>query len=202
MASKFSIGLLIILAIVLLMVRVLYVIYRCGKPLPKGASQSFTTLIVLGSGGHTAEMLSLLSVLRKDRFTPRFYIAAATDNMSLQKARSFEDSLAEKPAVKEASSQFMQIYRSREVGQSYVTSVWTTIVAILHALWLMIRIRPQVILCNGPGTCIPLCVIAFLFKVYTLRKYFIKILCSSFLYILDDLEWTCDQKQRMCFVYS
>jgi beta-1,4-N-acetylglucosaminyltransferase len=96
MASKFSIGLLIILAIVLLMVRVLYVIYRCGKPLPKGASQSFTTLIVLGSGGHTAEMLSLLSVLRKDRFTPRFYIAAATDNMSLQKARSFEDSLAEK----------------------------------------------------------------------------------------------------------
>jgi beta-1,4-N-acetylglucosaminyltransferase len=145
MASKFSIGLLIILAIVLLMVRVLYVIYRCGKPLPKGASQSFTTLIVLGSGGHTAEMLSLLSVLRKDRFTPRFYIAAATDNMSLQKARSFEDSLAEKPAVKEASSQFMQIYRSREVGQSYVTSVWTTIVAILHALWLMIRIRPQVV---------------------------------------------------------
>ncbi|AEE84014.1 UDP-N-acetylglucosamine transferase subunit ALG14-like protein [Arabidopsis thaliana] len=169
MASKFSIGLLIILAIVLLMVRVLYVIYRCGKPLPKGASQSFTTLIVLGSGGHTAEMLSLLSVLRKDRFTPRFYIAAATDNMSLQKARSFEDSLAEKPAVKEASSQFMQIYRSREVGQSYVTSVWTTIVAILHALWLMIRIRPQVILCNGPGTCIPLCVIAFLFKVLGIR---------------------------------
>jgi hypothetical protein len=24
---------------------------------------------------------------------------------------------------------------------------------------------PQV-LCNGPGTCVPLCVIAFLFKVY------------------------------------
>ena len=47
-------------------------------------------------GGHTAEMLSLLSVLRMDRFTPRFYIAAATDNMSLHKARSFEDSLADK----------------------------------------------------------------------------------------------------------
>ena len=41
-------------------------------------------------------MLSLLSVLRMDRFTPRFYIAAATDNMSLHKARSFEDSLADK----------------------------------------------------------------------------------------------------------
>ncbi|ESQ55586.1 hypothetical protein EUTSA_v10026141mg [Eutrema salsugineum] len=169
MVSKCSIGLVLISLAIVLMVRVLYVIYRCGKPLPKGASRSFSTLIVLGSGGHTAEMLSLLSVLRKDRFAPRFYIAAATDNMSLQKARSFEDSVAEKPVVKEASSQFTQIYRSREVGQSYVTSVWTTIVAIVHALWLMVRIRPQVILCNGPGTCIPLCVIAFLFKVLGIR---------------------------------
>jgi beta-1,4-N-acetylglucosaminyltransferase len=46
-------------------------------------------------GGHTAEMLNLLSVLPKDRFTPRIYIAAATDNMSLQKARLFENSLAD-----------------------------------------------------------------------------------------------------------
>ncbi|CAH8306386.1 unnamed protein product [Eruca vesicaria subsp. sativa] len=158
--------------VIVLVVRVVYVVmYQCGKPFPKGASRSFTTLIVLGSGGHTAEMLSLLSVLRMDRFTPRFYIAAATDNMSLHKARSFEHSLADdKPAVKEDSSlQYTQIYRSREVGQSYVTSVWTTILATLHALWLMIRIRPQVILCNGPGTCIPLCLIAFLFKVLGIR---------------------------------
>ncbi|KAL0727603.1 hypothetical protein Bca4012_023696 [Brassica carinata] len=169
MLSRFSIGSFILSLVIVLVVRVLYVMYQCGKPFPKGTSRSFTTLIVLGSGGHTAEMLSLLSVLRMDRFTPRFYIAAATDNMSLHKARSFEDSLADKPAAKEDSLQFTQIYRSREVGQSYVTSVWTTIIATVHALWLMIRIRPQVILCNGPGTCIPLCVIAFLFKVLGIR---------------------------------
>jgi len=40
-------------------------------------------------------MLNLLSVLQKDRFSPRIYIAAATDNMSLQKARLFENSLAD-----------------------------------------------------------------------------------------------------------
>ncbi|CAN6913553.1 unnamed protein product, partial [Brassica oleracea] len=170
MLSKCTFPSLLIVLSIFLMVRVLYVLYRCGKPFPKGASPSFTTLIVLGSGGHTAEMLSLLSVLRMDRYTPRFYIAAATDNMSLQKARSFEHSLPDKLlAVEEDSLRFTQIYRSREVGQSYVTSVWTTIVAIVHALWLMIRIRPQVILCNGPGTCIPLCVIAFLFKVLGIR---------------------------------
>lgn len=46
-------------------------------------------------GGHTAEMLNLLSMLQKDRFTPRFYIAAATDNMSLQKAHLMEKSLVD-----------------------------------------------------------------------------------------------------------
>lgn len=67
---------------------------------------------------------------------------------------------------KGVSVQFMQIYRrSREVGQSYLTSVGTTLLAMSHALWLMIRIRPQVVLSNGPGTCVPLYIIAFLFKV-------------------------------------
>lgn len=40
----------------------------------------------------------------------------------------------------------MQIYRSREVGQSYITSVGTTLIALTHALWLMVKIRPQVVL--------------------------------------------------------
>lgn len=157
---------LIIVTTTLTVTRLLYVLHRTGKPLKprrsKGSApqQPLSTLIVLGSGGHTAEMINLLSVLQKDRFSPRFYIAAATDNMSLQKARLLEET---------SSAQFMQIYRSREVGQSYITSVWTTLIALSHGFWLMLRIRPQVILCNGPGTCVPLCVIAFLFKIVGIR---------------------------------
>lgn len=41
-------------------------------------------------------MLNLLAILQMDRFKPRYYIAAATDNMSLQKARVMEDSLKNK----------------------------------------------------------------------------------------------------------
>ncbi|KAL5577695.1 hypothetical protein UlMin_019394 [Ulmus minor] len=67
------------------------------------------------------------------------------------------------------TSQFMQIYQSREVGQSYVTSLWTTKVAMANALWLMIRIRPEVVL----GLCVPLCIIAFLFKMVGIRWSFI-----------------------------
>ncbi|KAG5565180.1 hypothetical protein RHGRI_001170 [Rhododendron griersonianum] len=86
----------ITIAIALVVIRVSYVIYRSSKPLHTTSPQPLSTLIVLGSGGHTAEMLNLLSVLHTDSFTPRLYIAAATDNMSLQKARLFESSVIDK----------------------------------------------------------------------------------------------------------
>ncbi|KAF7847375.1 hypothetical protein BT93_L3024 [Corymbia citriodora subsp. variegata] len=79
--------------VLLILIRFLYILHWSGKPLHGKSRRTYSTLIVLGSGGHTAEMLNLLSVLQKDRFAPRFYIAAATDNMSLQKARVMEDSL-------------------------------------------------------------------------------------------------------------
>lgn len=158
---------LIVTAFTVILLRLVFVIYRTGKPLRPNAVKPRSTLIVLGSGGHTAEMLNLLAALQKDRFTPRYYIAAATDNMSLQKARTFESSSDDEK--EKETAEYMQIYRSREVGQSYITSVGTTLVAIGHALWLMIKIRPQVIICNGPGTCIPICGIAFLFKVLGIR---------------------------------
>ncbi|XP_031126523.1 UDP-N-acetylglucosamine transferase subunit ALG14 homolog [Ipomoea triloba] len=168
--SSNSAILLFVGVVTIVIIRVLFVMYRSTKPLRPESPRPLCTLIVLGSGGHTAEMMNLLFALEEDRFKPRFYIAATTDNMSLQKARVFEDSLVQKAGTEVVgTAQFMQIYRSREVGQSYITSVATTLIAIAHGLWLMIKIRPEVILCNGPGTCIPICVIAFFLKVLGIR---------------------------------
>jgi len=50
--------------------------------------------------------------------------------------------------------------RSREVGQSYATSVLTTMYALVHAVVLVLRSRPSLLLCNGPGTCIPIAAVA------------------------------------------
>ncbi|XP_050235333.1 uncharacterized protein LOC126683468 isoform X2 [Mercurialis annua] len=163
--SLFLVLVIIISLVFSAVARIFYVLYRTGKPLRADSLKPLSTLIVLGSGGHTAEMINVVALLQKDRFTPRFYIAAATDKMSLQKACVLEDSLVDMHQGKRVSAKYMQIYRSREVGQSYLTSIWTTLLAVAHALWIMIKIRPEVVLCNGPGTCIPLCVIAFLFKV-------------------------------------
>jgi hypothetical protein len=38
-------------------------------------------------------MMNIVTTLQKDRFTPRYYVAALTDNMSLQKAQVYEQSL-------------------------------------------------------------------------------------------------------------
>lgn len=60
------------------------------------------------------------------------------------------------------------IPRSREVKQSYVTSVWTTLVAFLACFPLVWRERPRVLLTNGPGTCLPLCIVAWLLALLRL----------------------------------
>lgn len=159
--------LLLLLLLGLLVARLFYVFWHTCKPLPRPPKRPLKTLIVLGSGGHTAEMLNLLAVLDKQRFYPRIYIAALTDNMSLSRAESTEASAAD--SASKDDIRYIQIYRSREVGQSYITSVMTTIMATIHGLWLVFRIRPEIILCNGPGTCIPICVAGFLLKVVAVK---------------------------------
>ena len=38
-------------------------------------------------------MMNIITELQMDRFSPRYYVAALTDNMSLQKAQVYEESL-------------------------------------------------------------------------------------------------------------
>ncbi|XP_059074453.1 uncharacterized protein LOC131060119 isoform X3 [Cryptomeria japonica] len=138
---------LLAVAIMLIgLTRLVCVLFLVGKPLSNShSSSSVKTLIVLGSGGHTAEMLNLVAVLKKERFYPRWYVAAATDNMSLERARTAEESRPEQVEGKLfQGAEYMKIYRSREVGQSYLTSVGTTLVAMIHAMWLICQIRPDV----------------------------------------------------------
>ncbi|CAM6049397.1 unnamed protein product [Sphagnum compactum] len=155
--------------LLVLAARVFLVLRNTGKPIsPVSSQRPLHTLFVLGSGGHTAEMLSLVGALNLQRYAPRYYIAAVTDSMSLTRAATLEDHLQKCALSTSSSSQkpkFYQVYRSREVGQSYFTSVVTTLLAMMHALWLVAHIRPDVILCNGPGTCLPICMAGFLLKV-------------------------------------
>jgi beta-1,4-N-acetylglucosaminyltransferase len=110
------------------------------------------TMAVLGSGGHTAEMLALLKTLDRSLYSPREYVIATTDHTSAQRIEAFEASENDN----KSNHRLLLLPRSREVGQSYGSSVLTTLYAMMHAVVLVLRSRPSLLLCNGPGTCVPI----------------------------------------------
>ncbi len=108
--------------------------------------RSVRTMIVLGSGGHTSELLPVAAALPKHVYTPRLYVVS--ESRSKEKAAALEQ--------KNSDFEVFTIPRAREVGQSYFTSIVTTLYALVHSLWLVMAKRPELILCNGPGICIPI----------------------------------------------
>eukprot|EP00980_Cylindrotheca_fusiformis_P020326 scaffold7344_cov145-Cylindrotheca_fusiformis.AAC.24 len=122
-----------------------------------GRANPMKTLVVLGSGGHTTEMLHLLKNLDAKKYAPLSYIIARTDTTSLRRVEAF------------GGRQPDTIYfipRSREVGQSYASSIGTTLWSFIHAIGITFRIRPSLLLCNGPGTCLPIAIATLLCRIF------------------------------------
>ena len=78
------------------------------------------TTVVLGSGGHTTEMLRLLTALDPQKYQPTTFVVADTDKFSL-------DQVARVMGQACCDSRVMRVPRSREVKQSWSSSVWTTL---------------------------------------------------------------------------
>ena len=134
----------------------------------RDSPKKIKTLVVLGSGGHTAEMLRLISAFDFDRYAPLTLVTASTDTTSRPKAER------ELPRDTLATARWAEIPRAREVGQSFGSSVPST----LHALWACVRLiwtaSPDLVLVNGPGTCVP---VAVLGRYFGSRVIFVESWC-------------------------
>jgi beta-1,4-N-acetylglucosaminyltransferase len=130
----------------LVLLLVLYRIYVSfpGKTRtkPRKKSKSLKTMIVLGSGGHTAEMFRLLRGLNPRRYHPRHYVKASGDNISASHFVRFEEELED---LDDNTSKMHNIPRAREVGQSYFTSIFTTINALVSCVFLVLLNFPDVV---------------------------------------------------------
>ncbi|XP_046745550.1 UDP-N-acetylglucosamine transferase subunit ALG14 homolog [Diprion similis] len=160
--------------LVALLLRMLYVILWLNGRIPKVKSRRHPvrTMIVLGSGGHTTEILRIITTMKLERYSPRIYVRASTDTISEAKVRTLEGTATD--------YQVFDIRRSREVRQSYSASVITTLLATFDSIPLVWTQNPDLILCNGPGTCVPLCIVIFFFKLMFLtnaRIIFIESFC-------------------------
>lgn len=111
--------------------------------------------VVVGSGGHTTEMFGLLDKLPLERYHPRHYIVAATDKISVGKAEEYE---SRHGTGDSASGNFVihRIPRSREVRQSFISAIFTTLWATLFAIRVMWRVFPDLVgFPPSPGTTTP-----------------------------------------------
>ncbi|KAH8697165.1 oligosaccharide biosynthesis protein Alg14 like-domain-containing protein [Talaromyces proteolyticus] len=144
-------------------------------------------LVVLGSGGHTAEMLSMLRRMPLDPtvYTFRTYVVTSGDGFSASKAVEFESSIESQYNSKTRRNKPMSLVRgiggnfydvvtvprARRVHQSFLTAPLSTI-QCFWACFQVLRGRypdqrshlhgttspyPDLILTNGPATAV--CVI-------------------------------------------
>lgn len=156
--------------------RIAIVLNQIRRGIKPGSSQSrkrtnaISTVVVLGSGGHTTEMLELLKSLDPQQYAPLTFIVAQTDTTSLRRVDAMNI---------RGADYIYSIPRSREVGQSYATSILTTMWSLVYTFGLVLRIRPGLLLCNGPGTCLPIAVWTFLGRILCLCEGKI-VFCESF----------------------
>lgn len=132
------------------------------------------------AGGHTAELFRVMNELDRLKFAPRVYVVAKTDKLGAIKAQQHEQRWAcsdKEASTKHVNAAVHYIPRSREVGQSWATSVVSTAWSTIFAVSIIFKECPGLLLVNGPGTCLPLCVIAHMARclgVINIRIVFVE----------------------------
>ena len=141
---------------------------------------------VLGSGGHTAEMMSLLRDVDPTRYKHRTYIVSSGDGISADKALDIETTIQAKYSVHVSKAEandpvtgrweLKVVPRARRIHQS----PWTT---PLSSLWCLISCMetlrkasitstiapheyPDAIITNGPATAVMVILASILLKFF------------------------------------
>ena len=116
------------------------------KP-PRHSSLPRRLMVILGSGGHTGEMIQLLQHVDRGRCAELVYVRAVSDVSSEVRIRAMEEE--KKNAHK---CRYVNIYRSREVGQSYASSVPTTLLSIAQSILVVYRHKPDIVSSTATAT--------------------------------------------------
>jgi beta-1,4-N-acetylglucosaminyltransferase len=100
-------------------------------------------LIILGEGGHTAELLKLVSLLgKKYRY---YYIIPKGDNLSEKKIA--------------IPGPINRIYRAREKSTKFLDGIVKTLIDGVKSFWIILKIKPHAILSCGPAIAVPVSIV-------------------------------------------
>lgn len=137
-------------------------------------------LYVLGSGGHTTEMIAIIKQsFKANKNQHRRYVITDGDTHSLNQSKGLERLIRTNCTEDAGTHDTLIVTRARAVHQSFVTSVFTSArsaLEIIAALTMLPPKRkdgpspalfrwPHVIVTNGPGTGFIVGLVAFALKV-------------------------------------
>ena len=125
-------------------------------------------MIILGSGGHTGEILLMIQKLDFNKFSSCYFVSSHNDKNSENKAK--ESIQIDK--YKNTKFCFLKIYRARNVGQSFISSIPTTLYALFQSFFILIKYRPNMVVTNGPGVAFPILFIGFILRILMILSEF------------------------------
>lgn len=155
--------------IVLRKILIFYYIFMFGlKIIRKYLFTKKSIMFVLGSGGHTGELLIMIQKLDFNKFCDCYFVVSHNDKSSERKVNE----VIKLDEYKKTHFHFITIYRARNVGQSFISSIPTTIYSLLQSVFILIKYRPNMIVSNGPGVSFPLMFIGYIFRILLILAEF------------------------------
>ncbi|MEM3433792.1 MAG: PssD/Cps14F family polysaccharide biosynthesis glycosyltransferase [Candidatus Methanomethyliaceae archaeon] len=104
-------------------------------------------LAVLGSGGHTTQILKLIELLG-DRFEYRYLVGIG-------------DALSPSKITREGKVYF--VHRARDHGDGAFITALKAMRLFLESLFVIVSVKPDVVLSAGPGLAVPISILAKIF---------------------------------------
>ncbi|KAG4437587.1 hypothetical protein IFR05_006926 [Cadophora sp. M221] len=174
--------------------RIFYILPSTARRRSKAPKPSVSHMVVvLGSGGHTAEMMSLLRDIDPSRYTHRTYIVSSGDSFSTGKALEIEriiqskhnpseqDQEQEPTKAGETSARtgtwdVKTVPRARKIHQSLYTTPFSSLWCFIGCLRALVETArtskatpfeyPDVLITNGPATAVMVVLAAMFLKFF------------------------------------
>lgn len=152
-------------------------------------------MVLLGSGGHTGEMIRILSSANQSisKSKQLYWVISSGDSTSVLHLRKFQINFQI-----ENKSKLIELPRARKVGEGLMSSIKSTIKTILSLVcnFSTMKIFPDVLIVNGPGTSVPICYWFFLVRLFGIHNT--KILYIESLARVNDLSLS----GKLCYLIS
>jgi beta-1,4-N-acetylglucosaminyltransferase len=171
----------ILILIILILVRLIYILpcTKFGKHISNPELTLLSSLkvndnkrkimILLGSGGHTGEMIRILGQWSKGiNKLKREYIITSSDSTSIIKLKYFEKEQLK--SIENNDYKITEIYRARNIGEGKLKAIINTLISfkstINNIIINKLYNQTDIFLTNGPGTAIPIAYMIFILKFF------------------------------------